>query len=175
MSSEWLLLTALVAIAWLIALPALLAAHRRRANGEAGQVATALANFALAVRRDAARGTHYEPLDASLQLRLERLRIPESACLVLVLELPEQRPELLADTAQRLALRLRRRVAFERKMLARTASGRRRGAAVAIIAPLILLSLRAGGIDLPSAALVLLLLIEACGCWMLWRLARVEI
>ena len=32
-------------------------------------------------------------------------------------------PELLADTAQRLALRLKRRIAFERKMLARTASG----------------------------------------------------
>ena len=49
--------------------------------------------------------------------------------LVHLQELTHAPPHLVADTAHRLALRLKRRVAFERKMLARTASGRRRGAA----------------------------------------------
>ena len=84
-------------------------------------------------------------------------------------------PELLADTAQRLALRLKRRVAFERKMLARTASGRRRGAVAASIPPLALLALHAGGIQVPLAALLFVVALEACGCWLLWRVARVEI
>jgi hypothetical protein len=82
---------------------------------------------------------------------------------------------LLADTAQRLALRLKRRVAFERKMLARTASGRRRGAVAASIPPLVLLAFHAGGIQIPLAALLFVVAIEACGCWWLWRVARVDI
>jgi hypothetical protein len=175
MSSEWPLLLALMAMTGFIALPAVLAALRRRASVEASEVATQLTQFALAVRRDAARGARCEPLDATLQQRARRLHIPELVSLALALELNQPRPELLADTAHRLALRLKRRVAFERKMLARTASGRRRGAATAAAAPLVLLGLRAAGMDLPPEALVFLLLIEGCGCWMLWRLARVEI
>jgi hypothetical protein len=82
---------------------------------------------------------------------------------------------LLADTAQRLALRLKRRVAFERKMLARTASGRRRGALAAAVPPLVLLMMALAGWGLPAGALLVLLLLEASGCWLLWRVARVEI
>jgi hypothetical protein len=103
------------------------------------------------------------------------LRIPEFASLTLAHELPHANPELLADTAQRLALRLKRRVAFERKMLARTASGRRRGALAAVIPPFTLLWLRLANIEVPVLALVLLLCIEGAGCWLLWRIARVEI
>jgi hypothetical protein len=95
--------------------------------------------------------------------------------LLLAHELPRPSPELLADTAQRLALRLKRRVAFERKMLARTASGRRRGAVAASMPPLMLVVLHAGGIQIPLAALLFVVAIEACGCWLLWRVARVEI
>ncbi|HEV7608834.1 MAG TPA: hypothetical protein VGO61_15940 [Steroidobacteraceae bacterium] len=175
MSSELPLLAALMAMAGFIALPAVVAFLRRRASVEASEVATQLTQFALAVRRHSSLGARCEPLDATLQQRARRLRIPEFASLALALELIEPRPELLADAAQRLALRLKRRVAFERKMLARTASGRRRGAATAATAPLVLLSLRAAGIILPVEALGFLLLVEGCGCWMLWRLARVEI
>ena len=86
------------------------------------------------------------------------------------------RPELLADTAQRLALRLKRRVAFERKMLARTASGRRRGAVAAAIPPLVLLALHAGGHRRSRRPRwCSCCAIEAFGCWLLWRLARVGI
>jgi hypothetical protein len=81
----------------------------------------------------------------------------------------------LADAAQRLALRLRRRVAFDRKMLARTAPGLRRGAVAASVPPLMALLLHMGGVDIPLGAQLTLLLVEACGCALLWRLARVEI
>jgi protein-S-isoprenylcysteine O-methyltransferase Ste14 len=70
--------------------------------------------------------------------RAERLGAPEFSWWLLAHELPRLSPVLVADTAQRLALRLKRRVAFERKMLARTASGRRRGAWAASIPPLAL-------------------------------------
>jgi hypothetical protein len=76
---------------------------------------------------------------------------------------------------QRLALRLKRRVAFERKMLARTASGRRRGAVGAALAPVALVLLRTAEVEVPAGALLLVLGIEACFCWLTWRVARVEI
>jgi hypothetical protein len=83
--------------------------------------------------------------------------------------------ELLADAAQRLALRLRRRVAFERKMLARTAPGLRRGALAACLPPLALCVLMSAGVTIPWTAQTLLFAVEALGCALLWRLARVEI
>ena len=138
---------------------------------EASEVAAALSTLAVDTRKCAV----CPPLDASLWRRAEHLRAPEFSVLLLAHELPQPRPELLADTAQRLALRLKRRVAFERKMLARTASGRRRGAVAASLPPLALIVLHAGGIQMPLPALLLVVTIEACGCWLLWRVARVEI
>jgi hypothetical protein len=170
-----LLLAALPAIAGFIALPAFIALCRRRATREASEVAVALAEFAAAARRNLERAKRCEPLDADLCSRAGRLRVPEFASLQLVQQLPHAPPELLADTAQRLALRLKRRVAFERKMLARTASGRRRGAVAAALPPLMLLLLNAFGFAVPLAALVFVVGLEAFGCWLLWRLARVEI
>jgi Flp pilus assembly protein TadB len=161
----------MVVFAVLIALPALAAAARRRAMREASDVAGALSALALAARQQAA----CPPLDATLRERLRRLRAPEFTWLLLVLELPQAKPELLADTAQRLALRLKRRVAFERKMLARTASGRRRGAVAATVPPLVLVALHASGMQLPLAALLFVVALQAFGCWLLWRVARVEI
>jgi hypothetical protein len=108
-------------------------------------------------------------------VRAQRLRFPEFAALQLLQDLPRAPPELLADTAQRLALRLKRRIAFERKMLARTASGRRRGALAAIIPPLALLVLHAFGLAIPIGMLVFVICLEAFGCWLLWQLARVAL
>ena len=175
MLADTLLLAALPAIAGFIALPAFIAVCQRRTTREVSEVAAALAEFAASTRRDALRAQGCQALDASLSARARRLRVPEFACLQLVQELPHARPELLADTAQRLALRLKRRIAFERKMLARTASGRRRGAIAAAIAPLVLLLLHVGGFAMPLGALIFVFCIEACGCWLLWHLARVGI
>lgn len=175
MPADTLLLAALPAIAGFIALPAFLALCRRRATREASAVAVALAEFAAAIRRDLARAKPHAPLEADLSARAQRLRVPEFASLLLAQELPQSNPELLADTAQRLALRLKRRIAFERKMLARTASGRRRGAVASAIPPLVLLLLHAVGFEVSPATWVFVLCIEAFGCWLLWHLARVEI
>jgi Flp pilus assembly protein TadB len=175
MLADGSLLAGLAVIAGFIALPAALAVHRRRSSREASEVATALAEFAREVRRSA----HGRPLDESLRARAQRLRVPELASLLLAQELPQEanhtRADLVADSAQRLALRLKRRVAFERKMLARTASGRRRGAIAAAIPPFVLLLLRAAQIEVPASVLWSLLFVEGFGCWLLWRLARVEI
>ena len=175
MLADTLLLAALPAIAGFIALPAFIALCRRRATREASEVAIALAEFAAALRRGLERGDGGLALDANLSARARRLRVPEFASLQLVQDLPQARPELLADTAHRLALRLKRRIAFERKMLARTASGRRRGALAAIIPPLLLLVLHASGLGVPAELLVFVICFEAFGCWLLWRLARVGI
>ena len=170
-----MLLAALPVFAGFIALPAVIAVCRRRATRDASQVAGELADFALSVRRDLERAKPHPPLDADLSARAQRLRVPEFAALQLAQDLPHASPELLADTAQRLALRLKRRIAFERKMLARTASGRRRGAVAAAVPPLVLLLLQACGLAVPPATVVIVICIEAFGCWLLWRLARVEI
>jgi hypothetical protein len=175
MPDDLTLLTILLAIALLIALPAMVAAYRRRVSREISEVAASLTEVATAMRRDASRTGRGEPFDAGLHARLEKWCPDDLAPLRLALELPQPPPDLLADTAQRVALRLKRRVAFERKMLARTASGRRRGAVGAALAPLVLVSLRTVGVSLPFTALLLVLGIEACGCWLLWRVARVQI
>jgi hypothetical protein len=170
MRSDFVLLVSMLAFAALIALPAIAATRRRRAMCEVSEVAAALSAMAVAVRANAP-----PPLpDAPVWQRAERLHAPEFPALLLAQELP-QSAELLADTAQRFALRLKRRVAFERKMLARTASGRRRGAVAASLPPMALLLLYAGGIGIPLGALLVVVAIEAIGCWLLWRAAHVEI
>jgi hypothetical protein len=161
----------MLVFALLIALPALAAASRRRAMQEESEIAGALSAWAADVR---GRSAH-APLEDPLRSRVQHLRAPEFATLALAMELPNAKPHLLADTAQRLALRLRRRVAFERKMLARTASGRRRAAVAASIPPLLLLAMSAGGLRIPLLALIAVVCLEACGSWLLWRIARVEI
>jgi hypothetical protein len=173
--AESLLLATLPVIAGFIALPALLAICQRRATREASEVASALAEFAMTARRDIDRGVIVTPLDGTLRARAEKLGVPEFASLQLAQELAHPHPQLLAEAAQRLALRLKRRVAFERKMLARTASGRRRGAVAAAVAPLLLLAFSAVGFSVPLAALLFVVGIEGFGCWLLWRFARVSI
>jgi hypothetical protein len=175
MQADTMLLAALPAIAGFIALPAFIALCRRRATHEASAVAAALVEFAAAVRRGSGTRASDHELDPALAARVERLGIPELVTLRLAQELPHARADLLADTAQRLALRLKRRIAFERKMLARTASGRRRGALVSAIAPVVLLAIHALGFVMPVGALVSVVCLEACGCFLLWRLTRVGI
>lgn len=171
MSPDTALLLSLALFAVLVAFPALAAARRREAMREASDVACALSSWAAAVRESPA----IPPLDESLRRRTQRLHVPEFASLLLAHELPRPCPRLLADTAQRLSLRMKRRVAFERKMLARTAPGRRRGAVAASVPAVLLLLLYAGGVQFPLAALALVVAIEACGCWLLWRVAQVQI
>ena len=171
MFTESVLIAAALLIGGLIALPALCAHARRRATRDASEVAALLIEFAHGVRAT----SRCLPLDAALRSRAERLHIPEFVSFLLAQDLARPDPALLADTAQRLALRLKRRVAFERKMLARTASGRWRGALAASIPPLVLLFMGMAGQGMPGAVLLVLLALEASGCWLLWRVARVEI
>ena len=171
MSGELPSLLGFPALLFFIALPALGAWRRRRVSREASEVAAALAEFAGAVRAS----ERCLPLEEPLRTRIVALRVAESAALQLVQELEHGAPAALADAAQRLAQRLRRRVCFERKMLARTAPGLRRGAIVASLPLLLMLVLHAAGADLPVGAQLALLLVEALGGGLLYRLARVEI
>jgi hypothetical protein len=114
-------------------------------------------------------------MDDALRARILGLRFAEAAPLQLAQELKQAGPQALADAAQRLALRLRRHAAFERKMLARAAPGLRRGAMVACLPPLALVVLRTLDAQIPADAQLALLAVEAAGCALLWRLARVEI
>ncbi|HUQ12215.1 MAG TPA: hypothetical protein VM146_18035 [Steroidobacteraceae bacterium] len=155
----------------IIALPAAAAWRRRRASREASEVAFELTAFADQVRGVA----RCLPMGEQLRARITRLRIAEAAPLELAQHLERGGPEALAEAAQRLALRLRRRVAFERKMLARTATGLRRGAIAASLPPLLMWALQFAGADIPPGARLSLLVAEAAGCALLWRLARVEI
>lgn len=157
-------------MALFIALPALAAWRRRLQSREMNAVADALAEH---TRRVQATGID-TPLDASLQERLDKLKLPDTVVLRLAQEYTH-RSSLRAECAQRLVQRLRRRVAFERKMLARAASGLRRGAVAACTPPLAALLLRSVGIEIPMSAMAVLLLVEVLGCVMLWRLSRVEI
>ena len=171
MFNEGVLLAATLLAVGLISLPAVGAWHRRAVNREMSEVAQCLAQYAQDLRREA----RFVALDATLLNRARRLATPELVSFVYAVELGEPPPELLAAAAQRLSLRLKRRVAFERKMLARTAAGRRRGA-VAAAAPVgLILALFASHISVPPAVLVVLSVLETAGCWLLWRAARVEI
>jgi Flp pilus assembly protein TadB len=171
MASELPLFIAWPLLAFFIALPAAAAWRRRRDSREASEVAAELVEFAAAVRRE----SRCLPLDEPLRSRIVRLRVAEAASLQLAQELERGGASLLADAAQRLALRLRRRVAFDRKMLARTAPGLRRGAVAASLPPVVALLLHFVGADIPLGAQLTLLFVEAAGCALLWRVARVEI
>jgi hypothetical protein len=171
MSADYALFAAVLLIAALVALPLLQALQRRRRSRECSEVANALLGFAAKVR-----ASHQcSALDEDALGRLRRLGTPEFAAFEFAQQLTRVDPVVLADSAQRLALRLKRRVAFERKMLARTASGRRRGALAASAPGVAMLALRLGEVTLPWPALLLLLAVEALGCWLLWRVARVEV
>jgi hypothetical protein len=169
-STTWL---ALGAVAALVAVPALGAWRRRELTREASRVAEELLAFAFVVRRDGRAAS----LGVELLSHLERLRpgVPEIIGFLVTQQLARLTPASQADAAQRLALRLKRRVAFERKMLARTASGLKRGAVAAAVPPVVVLAIAATGAHLPALAVGLLLALEALGCWLLWRTARVEV
>jgi len=169
MSIDLTAFAALVMLAAVLAWPALLAAWRRGVNREASDVAAALESFAAAARR--APGCI--EIDPDLAVRMARLRMPELGAFRLAPHLPNATPELVADAAARLALRLRRRIAFERKMLARTASGRRRGAIAGALPPVVLLALASVGAEVPARALLLLAFAQSIGCWLQARVARV--
>jgi len=171
MDSDAALLVTCMVLALLIALPGMQAVGRRRASREASEVAAALVEFAAAIRRE----QKFLSPDDALLARVEGVDIPEVVTFHFARQLSSPEPALLADAAQRLALRLKRRVAFERKMLARTAAGRRRGALAAAAPGVTMIALRVAGIALPMTALLLLLSIESLGCWLLWRAARVEV
>ncbi|HEX6245036.1 MAG TPA: hypothetical protein VFZ61_29145, partial [Polyangiales bacterium] len=138
---------------------------------ECSAVAAGLIDFAGAVRREHC----CLALPDELQRRVHELPIPEVISFEFAQQLAHSDPGLLADSAQRLALRLKRRVAFERKMLARTASGRRRGAIAATAPGIALLGLRLAGLAPPFPALVLLVAVEAFGGGVVWRVSRVEV
>ncbi len=173
MNAVELLLLMLAPLAGLVALPAVGAWRRRRHSRAASAVAIELLGFADAVRRaDVAL-----PCDADLLARVRALRsgVPEVVSFEVALGLARLAPEVLADAAQRLALRLKRRVAFERKMLARTRSGLQRGAWAAAVPPLALFALSAAGVVVPASGLAALLALETLGCWLLWRVAHIEV
>lgn len=158
--------------ALLVALPALSAWRRRARSREDSQLAMDLQAFALALRRDA-----LEKPDDELTERIARLsdRVPEARAFLFALELNRLSPPMLADAAQRLGLRLRRRVAFERKMLARTRSGLERAAVAAALPILIWAALLVFDLRLPDAALLFVLLVESLGCFLLWRITRAAV
>jgi Flp pilus assembly protein TadB len=171
MSVDYLLVAGYLLLAALIALPSFAAYQGRRRSRECSEFASALADYAATLRRE----QRCLGLDEELLGRARRLGVPELVSFEYLRGLVQPDPALLADAAQRLALRLKRRVAFARKMLARTASGRRRAALVASVPALMMLWMAASGFALPPTALGLLLVLEGIGCWLLWYLARVEV
>ena len=171
MSADVQIWLAFPALAAFIALPAAAAWQRRRVSHEASAVAVELAEFAASVRQ----AERLLPIDENLHARLIKLRLADAASFQLAQELERGGAPALADAAQRLALRLKRRVCFERKMLARTAPGLRRAAIAASLPPLLMWALQVIGVQIPSDSQFALLAAEAAGCALLWRLARVEI
>jgi Flp pilus assembly protein TadB len=160
---------AAVLLATVLSWPAVLASIRRSASREASEVANSLEAFS----RESRGALRCPDIDPELASRIARLRMPELGAFQLAPNLPHATPELVAGAAARLALRLRRRVAFERKMLARTASGRRRGAVIGAVPPAVLIALAAGGIEVPVVVLVIVAFAEGIGCWLLTRIATV--
>jgi hypothetical protein len=171
MSAEPLSWIAAPALLLFTALPGLAAWRLRRRSRARSEMAGQLVEYAAAVRR-AQRSLE---LDATLRRRLQCSGLPETLCLQVAQELPRLEPALSAEVAQRLALRLKRRVAFERKMLARTAPGRWRGAVAATLPAAVTLCLLVAGDPPPPALLMLVLTLEALGCWLLWRVAHVDV
>lgn len=164
-------LLACLLLSALLALPACAAFRRRSVSREHSAVAAALVEFAGVLRRS----NQELPFDEGLLARVRRLDAPELLGLEFACALKRPEPELLADTAQRLALRLKRRVAFERKMLARTAPGRWRAALAGGACVIVILVLSMVGMVLPNTLLVLVLSLGAIGCWFSWRVAQVDV
>jgi hypothetical protein len=162
MGPDVALTIACVLITALVMLPGVQALRRRRASRESSAMASSLVELAGVV-------------DEAFLARLRRVAQVETIPFEFARQFAETNPPLLADAARRLALRLKRRVAFERKMLARTAPGRRRGAIAAAVPGATLLGLRIADVMLPLPAMVVLIAVEAFGCWLLWRVARVEV
>jgi hypothetical protein len=171
MSPDYLPLGACAAIAVVMALPSWAALQRRNRSRESSAVASSLSAFAAEVRRRQV----CLAVDGELLARARRLRIPEMASFEYARELPSPQPELLAAAVHRLALRLKRRVAFERKMLARTAPGRQRAlvAAASCIAAIEILQVT----DLlpPAVLLAAVPALIAVGSALCWRVSRVEV
>lgn len=171
MSTDHASLVAVLVLAMVLAWPAVFAAWRRHVNRGASEVAAALEAFA-----DRSRlSDMLVEVDAALAQRIARLRLPEYNAFEVAPRLPNATPALVAAAAARLALRLRRRIAFERKMLARTASGRRRGAIGGALPPLVLLGFAGSGADLPGLVLLLLIGALGLGSWLQVRIAKVAI
>src|SRR6476619_7254572 len=101
--------SALLTLFVLVAFPAVAAWRRRAQSREDSELALELQAFALAVRREAITAP-----DPEFLARISRLtrRVPETRAFLFAVELTRLTPVLLADTALRLGLRLRRRVAF---------------------------------------------------------------
>ncbi|HEU4590309.1 MAG TPA: hypothetical protein VFS13_05330 [Steroidobacteraceae bacterium] len=171
MSIDGALLLCCLVISSLAIFPAFETLLRRRASRESSEVAAALLEYA----RQSRVSQCHAPLDPQLHERLRRLGTPEVLAFEFAQQLAQPDAELIAQAAQRLALRLKRRVAFERKMLARTAPGRLRGAVATAAPGIAVVGLSLVGLAPPPAALALLVAIELLGCWLLWRVARVEI
>ena len=155
-----------------IAFPAMAALRRRDQSRDDSDIALALQAFAQGLRREEIAGP-----DPQLVARVAGLveRVPETRAFLFALELTRLSPPLLADAAQRLGLRLRRRVAFERKMLARTRSGLRRAAVVAAFPAVLALGCAAFGMRVPTGPLIFLLVLEGMGCFLLWRITRAAV
>src|SRR6185436_3903873 len=96
-------LLAFVVLAVLVALPSLAALQGRRRSRECSEFALALSEFATTVRRE----RRCLAIDETLLLRARRLGIPELVCFEYLRELVQPEPALLAEAAQRLALRLK--------------------------------------------------------------------
>jgi hypothetical protein len=169
MSTEITAVAAVLMLGFVLAWPVVLAAWRRRVNRNASEAAGALEAFAAEARR----ATQCLEIEPSLAAQVARLRMPELGAFRLVPVLPNATPALVSDAAARLALRLRRRISFERKMLARTAPGRRRAAAAGALPCVLLLAIAATGAGIPAAALLLLAFAQGVGCWLQVRIAHV--
>jgi Flp pilus assembly protein TadB len=166
---------ALLCILGAVAMPALLAWGEDRRNRRASEFANGLQLFAREVR---SRQVSL-PLPADLESKGGALGFPEYTSFVVALTLPRLAPEDLAAATERFATRVRRRITFERKMRARTLSGRRR-AAIAGALPVVLALAFAGVLhgeegDLPFLSIAVVAMLECAGAALLWRFATVEI
>jgi Flp pilus assembly protein TadB len=166
---------ALLCILGAVAMPALLAWGEDRRNRRASDFASGLQLFAREVR---ARQVLL-PLPADLESKGGALGFPEYTPFLVALTLPRLAPPELAAATERFATRVRRRITFERKMRARTLSGRRRAAIAAALPVVLALAFaeapRGEGDPLPFVSILLVALLECAGAALLWRFATVEI
>ena len=176
MLADTLLLAALPAIAGFIALPAFIALCRRRATREASEVAIALAEFAAASRRGLERG------DRASTARCGFVRARAAAA--------RSRIRILATGAGPAAGARRScwqtpRSGWHCASSAASRSNARcsRAPRPAVVAAQWPRSFRRCccwcctrvGLVVPAELLAFVICLEAFGCWLLWRLARVGI